>query len=104
MRVTSLMTVENTRSVDGQQSSGFSLWAESTRRLGALKIPGLTFVRSYEAHFAQVYATLPRSVTGGVVFKRRASAYAKQRRASAETRDWLKRRFGWDYHCKSATA
>jgi ATP-dependent DNA ligase len=64
--------------------------------LGALKIPGLTFVRSYEAHFAQVYATLPRSVTEGVVFKRRASVYCKQRRASAETRDWLKRRFGWD--------
>jgi ATP-dependent DNA ligase len=64
--------------------------------LGALKIPGLTFVRSYEAHFAQVYATLPRSVTEGVVFKRRASVYAKQRRASAETRDWLKRRFAWE--------
>src|SRR5262245_10111799 len=31
--------------------------------LSALKIPGLTFVRSYEAHFAQVYATLPRSIT-----------------------------------------
>jgi len=53
-------------------------------------------VRSYDAHFTQVYATLPRSITEGVVFKRRASSYTKQRRASAETRDWLKRRFVWD--------
>lgn len=26
----------------------------------------------------------------------RSSGYAKQRRASAETRDWLKHRFVWD--------
>ena len=39
-------------------------------------------------------AALP--ITDGVVFKRRASSYTKQRRASAETRDWLKRRFAWD--------
>ena len=64
--------------------------------LGSLKIPGLITLRSYDAHFAQVYAALPRSITEGVVFKRRASRYTKQRRASAETRDWLKRRFGWD--------
>lgn len=64
--------------------------------LGSLKIPGLIPVRSYEAHFAQVYAMLPRSITEGVVFKRRASVYTKQRRASTETRDWLKRRFIWD--------
>jgi hypothetical protein len=39
---------------------------------------------------------LPRETTEGVIFKRRCSVYAKQRRASAETRDWLKRRFAWD--------
>ena len=64
--------------------------------LGSLKIPGLITLRSYDAHFAQVYATLSRSIMEGVVFKRRASRYTKQRRASAETRDWLKRRFEWD--------
>ncbi len=64
--------------------------------MGSLKIPGLITLRSYESHFAQVYATLPRSITEGVVFKRRASFYTNQRRASAETRDWLKRRFAWD--------
>src|SRR5262245_31508925 len=42
------------------------------------------------------HAALPRSIIEGVVFKRRTSAYAKQRRASTETRDWLKRRFGWN--------
>jgi ATP-dependent DNA ligase len=72
--------------------------------LSALKIPGLMFVRSYEAHFAQVYATLPRSITEGVVLKRRASVYAKQRRASAETRDWLKRRFGWEENSRNPGA
>jgi ATP-dependent DNA ligase len=66
------------------------------RVLGSMR-PGIfSVVRSYAAHFGQVYATLPRSITEGVVFKRRASRYTKQRRASAETRDWLKRRFGWD--------
>ncbi len=61
-----------------------------------LKIPGLIILRSYDAHFAQVYANLLRETIEGVVFKRRSSVYAKQRRASAETRDWLKRRFVWD--------
>ena len=31
--------------------------------LGSLTIPGLITLRSYDAHFAQVYATLPRSIT-----------------------------------------
>jgi hypothetical protein len=35
-------------------------------------------------------------MTEGVVFKRRSCVYVKQRRASAETRDRLKRRFAWD--------
>lgn len=60
------------------------------------QIPGLIIVRNYQARFAHAYATLPRSITEGVVFKRRSSVYTKQRRASAETRDWLKRRFAWD--------
>jgi hypothetical protein len=59
-------------------------------------VPRDGYHRSYEAHFAEVYATLPRSITEGVVFKRRASVHTKQRRASAETRDWLKRRYAWD--------
>jgi ATP-dependent DNA ligase len=56
----------------------------------------MVIVRNYTARFAPVYATLPRSVTEGVVFKRRSSRYAKQPRPSSETRDWLKRRFVWD--------
>jgi ATP-dependent DNA ligase len=60
------------------------------------KIPSLVIVESYEAHFAQVYAKSPRESVEGVVFKRRSSSYLKQRRASVETRDWLKRRFVWD--------
>jgi hypothetical protein len=66
------------------------------QQLGSVKIPGLVIVRTYTARFAPVYATLPRSVTDGVVFKRRSSRYGKQRRPSTETRDWLKRRFMWD--------
>jgi hypothetical protein len=66
------------------------------QQLTALKIPGLVIVRTYTARFAPVYATLPRTVTEGVVFKRRSSRYAKQSRPSTETRDWLKRRFAWD--------
>jgi ATP-dependent DNA ligase len=66
------------------------------QHLGSLNIPGLMVVRTYESRFAPVYATLPRSVTEGVVFKRRSSRYAKQTRPSTETRDWLKRRFVWD--------
>ena len=66
------------------------------QQLGSHKIPGLVIVRNYEARFAPVYATLPRSVTEGVVFKRRSSRYVKQTRPSTETRDWLKRRFVWD--------
>jgi ATP-dependent DNA ligase len=70
-----------------------------SRALGgfaSLKIPGLIILDRYEAHFPEVYAALPRERTEGVVFKRRSSLYVKQRRASAETRDWLKRRFVWD--------
>ena len=66
------------------------------QHLSSVKIPGLVIVRNYTARFAQIYATLPRSVTEGVVFKRRSSRYAKHRRPSTETRDWLKRRFVWD--------
>jgi ATP-dependent DNA ligase len=65
-------------------------------KLAALKSPGVVLVDSYGGHFARIYATLARDATEGVVFKRRSSAYAKQPRASAETRDWLKRRFAWD--------
>jgi len=65
-------------------------------QLGSLNIPGLIVVRNYEARLAPVYATLPRSVTEGVVLKRRSSRYVKQTRPSTETRDWLKRRFVWD--------
>jgi ATP-dependent DNA ligase len=64
--------------------------------LASLKIPGLIILDRYEAHFPEVYAALPRETTEGVVFKRRSSRYVKQRRGSAETRDWLKRRFAWD--------
>ena len=72
------------------------------RRTGVLKqlpsrnIPGLVIVETFGGHFAQVYAKLPRQSVEGVVFKRRSSAYTKQRRVSVETRDWLKRRFVWD--------
>jgi ATP-dependent DNA ligase len=62
----------------------------------SLKIPDLIILERYEAHFPEVYAALPRETTEGVVFKRRSSLYAKQRHASAEIRDWLKRRFAWD--------
>ena len=31
------------------------------------------------------------------------SVYTKQRRASAETRDWLKRRFAWDLRVATMT-
>ena len=44
-------------------------------------------VWSYDARLAQVYATLPRSITEGVIFKLRTSQYLKERRASAKTRD-----------------
>jgi ATP-dependent DNA ligase len=64
--------------------------------LASLKIPGLIILEHYEVHFPEVYAGLSRETTEGVVFKRRSSLYAKQRRASAEIRDWLKRRFAWD--------
>jgi len=64
--------------------------------LAPLKIAGLIILDRYEAHFPEVYTALPRQTTEGVVFKRRSSLYAKQRRPSAETRDWLKRRFAWD--------
>jgi hypothetical protein len=53
-------------------------------------------VDSYGGHFGRIYGTLPRETTEGVVFKRRSSVYAKQGRACAETRNWLKRRFVWD--------
>jgi hypothetical protein len=62
----------------------------------SLKIPGLVILDRYEANFPEVYAALPRETTEGAVFKRRSSLYAKQRRDSMETRDWLKRRFAWD--------
>jgi ATP-dependent DNA ligase len=65
-------------------------------KLAALQSPDVVVVDSYGGHFARIYATLARDATEGVVFKRRSSAYAKQPRASAETRDWLKRRFAWD--------
>jgi hypothetical protein len=65
-------------------------------RLAIFKTPGVALLESYGGHFARIYGTLPRETTEGVVFKRRSSSYAKQRRASAETRDWLKRRFVWD--------
>jgi ATP-dependent DNA ligase len=64
--------------------------------LAVLKTPGVVLVDTYGGHFARIYATLTREMTEGVVFKRRSSVYAKQSRASAETRDWLKRRFVWD--------
>ncbi len=64
--------------------------------LASLKITGLFILDRYEAHFPEVYEGLPRGTTEGVVFKRRSSLYAKQRRPAAETRDWLKRRFAWD--------
>ena len=72
------------------------------QHLGSVKIPGLVIVRNYTARFAPVYASLPRSVTEGVVFKRRSSRYTKHSRPSTETRDWLKRRFVWDNTAESA--
>jgi ATP-dependent DNA ligase len=66
------------------------------QQMNSLKIAGLVIARNYTARFAQIYATLPRSVTEGVVFKRRSSRYTKHSRPSTETRDWLKRRFAWD--------
>jgi ATP-dependent DNA ligase len=65
-------------------------------RLAIFKVPGVALLESYGGHFARIYGTLPRETTEGVVFKRRSSLYDKQRRASAEIRDWLKRRFVWD--------
>ena len=43
------------------------------QQLGSLKIPSFVIVRNYEARFAPIYANLPRTVTEGVVFKRRSS-------------------------------
>jgi hypothetical protein len=37
------------------------------KMLSSLKIPGVITLRSYNGHFAQVYARLPRSVTEVVV-------------------------------------
>jgi ATP-dependent DNA ligase len=65
-------------------------------KLAILKTPGVALVDTYGGHFARIYASLPRETIEGVVFKRRSSLYPQQRCASAETRDWLKRRFAWD--------
>ena len=78
------------------QQCDFDHRAKDLSELTAFKIPSLIIVGSYDAHFAQVYASLPREKNEGVVFKRRSSLYAKQRRASTPIRDWLKRRFAWD--------
>jgi hypothetical protein len=64
--------------------------------LVALKLPGMPVLDSYGANFAREYDEMPRAMVEGVVFKRRSSIYVKQRCASTETRDWLKRRFAWD--------
>ena len=60
------------------------------------RIPGLAILSRYYGHFTDVSAKLCRQLTEGVVFKRRCSHYIKQPSSSAETRDWLKRRFVWD--------
>jgi ATP-dependent DNA ligase len=65
-------------------------------KLAVLKTPGVVLVDTYGGHFARIYAGLPHETTEGVVLKRHCSVYARQQRASAETRDWLKRRFAWD--------
>src|SRR5262245_22003767 len=78
------------------QQGDYDKRAGTLMELTSLKIPGLIILSGYDAQFAQVYASLPREKNEGVVFKRRSSLYAKQRRTSAETRDWLKRRFAWD--------
>jgi ATP-dependent DNA ligase len=70
--------------------------SNALRKIACLKIPGIIILDSYGGHFARIYASLPRETTEGVVFKRRSSLYAKQRRASSESRDWLKRQFVWD--------
>jgi hypothetical protein len=64
--------------------------------LAFLKLPGVVILGNCGANFLQAYATLAREKYEGVVLKRRASLYAKQRRDSTPTRDWLKRRFAWD--------
>jgi ATP-dependent DNA ligase len=70
--------------------------SRALRKVAAFKISGLAIVDSYGGHFARIYTTISGGAIEGVVFKRRSSLYAKQPRASAEIRTWLKRRFAWD--------
>jgi len=54
-------------------------------------------VASYTVgRFPQVYEGLKGHGAEGVVLKRRRALYAKHMRPGVESRDWLKRRFGWD--------
>jgi ATP-dependent DNA ligase len=46
--------------------------------------------------FSDVYAGLKGDCAEGVVLKCRRARYAKQFRPGVESRDWIKRRFGWD--------
>jgi hypothetical protein len=80
----------------GNSRCGRRLRRPRQRHVASIKFPGLVTLDTYGGHFALIYDSLPRDTTEGVVFKRRCGLYAKQTRASVETRDWLKRRFAWD--------
>jgi ATP-dependent DNA ligase len=67
-------------------------------KLSVPKVTSFVLLDTYSGHFARIYGSLPREAVEGVVLKRRTGCYAKQMRASVETRDWLKRRFVWDSH------
>ena len=65
----------------------------------ALTVPisHVCLVASYTGgRFPQVYEGLKGHGAEGVVLKRRRSLYAKHIRPGVESRDWLKRRYGWD--------
>jgi len=55
-------------------------------------------VASYTGgRFPQVYERLKGHGAEGVVLKRRRAPYSKHIRRGIECRDWLKRRFAWDW-------
>jgi len=46
--------------------------------------------------FPEVYGVLKGHGAEGVVFKRRRAFYGNRLCPSVESREWVKRRFGWD--------
>ena len=62
----------------------------------ATSIAHVRLVASFTGQFPAVYSGLKGHGAEGVVLKRRRALYGNQLRPGVESRDWLKRRFGWD--------